>query len=103
MTDIEKIRLISGDNSVPYVFTNEQMQCFLDESGTVNLASAMALEAWAALYTATPTQEHIGDYNYGHKTVENMLALAERLRKKDAEAPVSDWAEFDFINYGEGI
>ncbi len=98
MTDIEKIRLIIGDKVAPYVFTDAELQYFLSEAGTVNLAAAMALEAWASLYTANPTNEHIGDYSYAQKTVENMLALAKRLRDKDAETPAMDWASFNFTN-----
>jgi len=94
MTDIEKIRLIIGDNNpADYHFTEAELQFFLDDEGSVNLASAKALEAWAADYAKNPNTEKIGDYSYGQTVVKDMLALAKHLREKDAESPAMTWAE----------
>ena len=96
MTDIDTVRLITGDRApATEVFADADIQVFLDSEGSVKLAAAALLEAWAALYTANPTQESIGDYSYSHKSVDNMLALAKRLRDSEASVPVMDIASFD--------
>lgn len=94
MTDIAKIRLIIGDNNPgDYHFTEAELQFFFDSEGSVNLASAKALEAWAADYAKNPSTEKIGDYSYGQTTTKDMLALAKQLRETDAETPAMTWAE----------
>lgn len=94
-TDIGKIRLTIGDkNILAPVFTDEELQVFLDAEGSVNLAAAGALEAWAASYSANPDSEHIGDYSYSQSVVNKMLALAAKLRA-NAEAPAMDIASMD--------
>ncbi len=92
---IAKIRLLIGDRTVPYQFEDADLQSFLDDEGTVNLASAKALEAWAAAYAKNPSTEKIGDYSYGQTTTKDMLALAKQLRETDAETPAMTWAELD--------
>ena len=42
MTDIEKIRLKISDQTAPYHFTDAELQSFLDDEGSVGLASAAA-------------------------------------------------------------
>lgn len=99
MTDNNgKVRLKIGDKTSPGVFSDEEIAVFLaNNSNSINLASAEALEAWAASYGANADSEHIGDYSYTQRIIDNMLALAKRLR--DAEAgllggiPAMDWAE----------
>jgi hypothetical protein len=101
-TDIGKVRLIISDkNLLAPVFTDEEIQVFLTAGGTVNLASAAALEAWAASYAANASSETIGDYAYQQRIVQNMLETAKRLRDKEAETPAMDWAEMDLVNYGD--
>ncbi len=97
MLDIDKIRLLTGDRApATEVFTDADIQEFLDQNGgVVKLAAATLLEAWAALYTANPTQEGIGDYSYSQKAVDNMLALAKRFRDSDAAEPAMDYASMD--------
>lgn len=97
MTDIEKIRLKIGDKSAPYVFTDEELTEFYTAAGSINLASADALEAWASTYGANADSERIGDYNYSQRIIDNMLKLAERLRKTEAETPAIDWASLDLL------
>ena len=87
-TDIGKIRLIISDKDVTNpVFTNEELQIFIDSEGSVNLAAAAALEAWAAGYAANADSEHIGDYAYTQNIVKKMLDLAARLRESVAITP----------------
>ena len=98
-TDVGKVRLMTGDKDLTsVVFSDEEITYFLTEAGSVELASAMLLEAWAALYTASPSAEKIGDYSYSAKTVDNMLALAAKLRAKVAGVPYLTWGEMDLIS-----
>ena len=97
MTDIEKIRLKIGDKTATYHFTDAELQSFLDDEGSVTLASAAALEAWAAVYAANADSESIGGYSYSQKIVDRMLALAKRLREKDSQTPAMTWAELDLL------
>ena len=102
MTDIEKIRLKIGDKTVPYHFTDTELQSFLTDEGSVSLASAAALEAWASAYAANASSENIGGYSYSQKILDNMLALAKRLREKESETPAMTWAEPDLLGTEEG-
>ncbi len=93
-TDVGKVRLLIGDTTVATaVFTDAELQVFLDLWTSIHLAAAEALESWAAKYAANPTGEKIGDYQYSQKTVESMLKLASALRGKESSAPQTDWAE----------
>lgn len=99
-TDIGKVRLNIGDTDITPTtdaqFSDEELQVFLDASGgSVPIASAMALEAWATTLARNETSEKIGDYSYSKKDVENMLKLAERLRNSAATSPAMTWAEFN--------
>ena len=96
MTDIQKVRLLIADNSVPYHFTDEEIQAFLDmASGSVLTAAGFALEAWAASITGSLTSEKIGDYAYTKKDAEGKLKLAAEYKKQDAEKPYMTWAEMN--------
>lgn len=103
MTDIEKVRLLIGDRPpATLVFTDADIQVFLTDNGdSVRLAAACALEAWAAMYMMNPSNEHIGDYAYAQQVVDNMLALAKRLRDAEAETPVLTWASMDLAGAAE--
>ena len=96
-TDIGKVRLLIGDTNIAAaVFTDEELQVFLTiEGGVINLAAADALEAWASKYGVKPGSESMGDYSYTQKIIDNMLALAKRLRDKEAATPAIGWAEMD--------
>lgn len=105
-TIVGKIRLIIGDTDVTpatdAAFTDEELTYFYDTAGSVNLAAAMALEAWAAKYAQNADTEKIGDYSYSQKNTDKMLALAKRLRETDAAIPYLNWSEFD-LTEGSGI
>ncbi len=95
-TDIGKIRLAIGDTTeASAIFTDEELQVFLTAEGSINLASAAALEAWASTYAANANAEKIGDYSYQQKIIDNMLKLAETLRTKESNIPAVTWAELD--------
>lgn len=95
-TDTGKIRLKIGDKDVANaVFTDEELQAFLTDEGSVILASAAALEAWAATYAANADSEHIGDYSFTQTITKKMLDLAQRLRDSDADTPALDIASMD--------
>jgi hypothetical protein len=104
MTDIEKVRLLTGDRApAAQVFSDADVQAFLNAEVSVKGAAAALLEAWSALYVANPTSEGIGNYTYSHKTVENLLSLAKRLRDADASAPAGDYAEMDLMGGSESV
>ena len=101
-TDIGKIRLLISDTSlISAHFTDEELQVFLDLEGSVILAAAAALEAWAAHLSESAASEKIGDYAYTKKSAENKLDLAARYRENDANAPALDWASFNFTDIDE--
>ena len=102
MTDIEKIRLKIGDRTVPYIFSDIELQSFLTDEGSVTLASAAALEAWAASYAANADSEKIGDYSYTQSIIDKMLKLAASLREAEAAIPAITWAEPDLLGTDEG-
>lgn len=105
-TDIGKVRLKIDDRDVTPAsdahFTDEEIQVFLDEADDdILLASALALEAWAASLTESATSERIGDYSYTKKQADNKLALAQRYRDASGSGPVVDWAEMALTEIGE--
>ncbi|MCJ7829316.1 MAG: hypothetical protein MUP81_06220 [Dehalococcoidia bacterium] len=105
-TLIGKVRLKIFDKDVTPAtdahFTDEELQVFLDEAeDDVLLASALALEAWAAELSDSATSERIGDYSYTKKSIDNKLALAERYREASGSGPVVTWAEMDLDAIGE--
>ena len=95
MTDIQKVRLLIADTG-SIQFTDAQIQVFLDlAGGSILIAAAFALEAWAASVTGGLTSERIGDYAYTKKDAEEKLKLALEYKKQDAEKPYLTWAEMD--------
>lgn len=105
-TLIGKVRLKIADTDITPVtdahFTDEELQVFLDEaSDDILLASALALEAWAASLTEAMTSEKIGDYAYTKREANNKLALAQRYRDASGSGPVIDWSEMDLESIGE--
>ena len=101
-TNIGKVRLLINDKvntyDNPAHYSDAEIQLFLDSGGSVKLAAAEALEAWAAYYSDSPDSEKIGDYSYTKKGQANMLALADRYRKSEEEVPVLEWAEMDLVD-----
>ena len=106
-TTVGQVRLIIGDTDVhpgsDAVFSDEELTYFYSIGGSVSIAAAMAAEAWAAKYAVNASSETIGDYAYTSKVVDNLLALAKRLRDlaDTSLTPAMDWAELDLINVTE--
>lgn len=99
-TDIGKVRLYINDNvEATAHFSDEEIQVFLTAGGSVNMASALALESWASSYLNSYESEKIGDYSYKITTYKNMLDAARQFRETESLTPVSDYAEFDFGEY----
>uniref|UniRef100_A0A6M3KLB6 Uncharacterized protein n=1 Tax=viral metagenome TaxID=1070528 RepID=A0A6M3KLB6_9ZZZZ len=102
-TIVGQIRLIIGDKDITdAVFTNEELTAFYTMEGSINLAAAAALEAWAATYSANADNERIGDYSYSQNIVTKMLTLAAKLKEKDAGILAMDIASMD-LTAGSGI
>jgi len=102
MTDIEKVRLLIGDSTAPYIFTDVQIQAFLTmASNDIFLAAAYALKSWAATIAGMMDSERIGDYSYSNKTVANKLAVAENYLKMSAMVPVMDIASLNLTGIEE--
>ena len=100
MTDIEKVRLLIG-TVISATYSDTQIQAFLDMAGSVNLAAAMAIEAWAASAISSMESEKIGDYSYSKRGIDNALAIADRLRTVEAETPSITWAEMNLTDIEE--
>jgi len=99
-TDVGKVRLIIGDTDVTpetdAVFTDEEITYFLTaNSNNISLASATALEAWAAKYTTKADSEKIGDYSYAQSIARKMLDLAAKLRGQESGIPAMGIASMD--------
>ena len=102
--NVGKVRLNIGDTSTTdAVFTDEELGIFLTrESNNINLASADALEAWAAKYGTNPSTEQIGGYSYSQTVIFRLMQLSKRFRDTEDAIPVFDFAEPDFTG-GSGI
>jgi len=103
-TDRGKVRLIINDTASPIgcIFSDLEIDTFLSmHSGSINLAAAEALGAWAAKYALLPDSEHIGDYAYTQKTIANMNKLKNELEEKDVSSPYLTWAEMDLSGLGD--
>ena len=101
-TNVGKVRLIIGDNTAIEVFTDVEITYFLTaNSNNLSLASADALAAWMSKYATAPDSEHIGDYAYTQKIIQNMNKLQTELREKDASTPVFEISEMDLSGLGD--
>ena len=101
--DVGKVRLVIGDNIVTsYHFQDEELTYFLTEAGnSINLASAAALESWAASYATNADNERIGDYSYTQSIVDKMLALAAKLKAGVFNSPAMDIASMNLTGEEE--
>ena len=105
--NIGKVRLMIGDTDITPTtdaqFNDEEIQVFLTAAGgSLHLASAMALEAWAATETNNMNTENIGDYGYNRGAVNKKLTLAKQYRAAEEATPVFTWSEPDYTA-GSGI
>lgn len=97
-TNLGKVRLKIGDNTSPFHFTDDEIQVFLTEQGSILLAAAAALRSWAAAYSTNPSQEGIGGYSYSQNVVDKMVKLAEQYEQEVASQPATTWAEMDLAS-----
>jgi len=103
MTEVEKVRLLIGDLTVTYVFTDAQITYFLTEnSNNIRLASADVLDAWAAKYATNVDSETIAGYSYSQKIFDTLTKKASGLRSQESDVPILAWAEMD-LTEGSGI
>lgn len=92
--DIGKVRLKITDKTEPFHFTDDELQIFLDEAGSINVASATALETWASEIGRKEQNEKIGDHQLDTKgRAAAMLKTADALRAIDEESPAFGIAE----------
>lgn len=106
-TDIGKIRLFIGDTDVDpesdAIFTDEELQVFLDIEGSVRSAAAAAIEALANDKARTAKMLRTLNFQKDDRTAATtMLATAQRLRDTDvqfafAEQSITDAATADLM------
>jgi len=96
-TDVGKVRLLIGDTNIADAqFSDEEIQIFLDlNDGSLYLAAANALEAWASQISSDIDSEKIANYSYTRKSVDNKMKLAAQYRTIESETPIQDWASLD--------
>jgi len=101
MSDIDQVRLLIADTTVPYHYTDAQIQAFLTLGGSVLMAAAYALKAWAAALSGAIDSEKIGDYAYTKKQVTNMLSLAANYEEQAASQPAFEISQMDLLGTGD--
>ncbi len=102
-TDVGKVRLQTGDKDLAdIIFTDAEITIFLvQEGGSIRMASAAVLEAWAATYGQSADKETIGEYSYSQSIIKKMLDMAKRLRDTEVSVPYITWAEMDLASIGD--
>ena len=107
ITSVGQVRLKIGDtDTTDNVFTDEEITYFLGlHSSNINLASADALESWAAKYGQAPSTEAIGGYSYSQTIIFRLMQLSKRLRDTEAEkvatVPIMGIAEMNLTGEDE--
>ena len=96
-TDRGKVRLLIGDTvDAGHQFEDAEIDVFLAMAGgSILIAAAYALEAWAAALTDSLLSEKIGDYAYTKKDAETKANLAKEYKRQESESPYLTWAEMD--------
>lgn len=92
-TDLGKVRLLLNDIAAPWVFTDADVQAFLDlEGGSVKRAAAQAIDSQATneALAAKVIRDADGKSTDGAKLADAMRKHAEALR---AQADVEDAAD----------
>jgi len=104
-TNIGKVRLNINDKvntyDTPAHFSDEELQVFMDRGGSVNIGTALALEAWAAADFDLMDGERIGDYQYTRGAVSKKLTLAKVYREAEEAMPIMEIAEMDLTGEDE--
>lgn len=86
LTDPQKIRLLIQDPAgAAQQFGDDELQFFLDESGNVYKASALALRTWAAKLAREEEMVKLGQWQGDKGDVcRKLLELAAELEKRGA-------------------
>lgn len=93
MSEITQVRVIIPDVAEPHIFTDEEIQAYLDiEGGNVLRAAALAIEADAAVLAQNYVNVRTDDLAInGAQTAETLLKRAKALRERaDAEDEATD-------------
>lgn len=100
-TDVGKVRLLLNDVNTPWVFTDVEIQAFLDlEGGSVKRAAAQAIDTNATNLVLAMRVLRSQDLSTdGAKVADAMRAHADRLRQQAAEADEEgDGFYFDVVD-----
>lgn len=86
-TDLSKVRLLVPDNnSVSYIFEDDEIEAFLSIEGNVKRATAMALETIAANEALVLKAIRLLDLSTdGPKVADSLLKRAKLLRDQDEQ------------------
>lgn len=97
-TDVGKVRLLLNDVSEPWVFTNAEIQAFLDLEGGIKLAAAQAIDSQATneALAAKVFRDADGKSSDGAKLADAMRKHAAALRAQVRAAADTDDDEFFF-------
>ncbi|MEP7738532.1 hypothetical protein ABKW28_12820 [Nocardioides sp. 31GB23] len=86
-TDIGKVRLLLSDIATPWVFTDTELQAFLDMEGGVKRAAAQAIDTNATNHALASRVLRSQDVSTdGAKLADAMRAHADRLRAQADQA-----------------
>lgn len=88
-TDIGKVRLKIGDTDTAAAqFSDEELQVFIDEGGTVNASAGLALLAWASAVALDDQKVVAGSWQGDRGDVsKRMVELANKLFAVDGYNP----------------
>ncbi len=102
-TDIGKVRLkIADTNTASFIFTDAEIQVFIDESGDLHNAAAMALYANAADSGRLATRKTAGNYTEDLTAIAKELrTLAEKYFELSQYGAVDTYSEMDWTGRGE--
>jgi len=97
MTDIQKVRLLIGDNGSPQEFADSDIQAFLDITApapgfnSIYLACALACDVRASSISQNAQEIKIGDYSTSDRTrLAAIQQQALKFRQLEFETPA--WA-----------
>ena len=103
-TDVGAVRLTIGDTNIDptsnAVFSDEELQYWIDAEGSVELAAAAALEALAA--SRARVAKMLKSLNYGEDTrgvAAELLKTAATLRERVSQVPAYGAAEKAYSDF----
>lgn len=89
-TDVGKVRLKIGDTDTAAAqFSDEELQVFIDEAGTVNASAGLALLAWANAVAQDDQEVVVGSWKGKRGDVSKLMAeQAQKLFDIDGYNPM---------------